>query len=67
MPTRRSGSSRLRRSVVFLTIHHYRAQFVRTLDSSRRVVLEVIPTQRIAIDLAKMHTGATMYEPPAAK
>ena len=44
----------------------YRAEFVRTLDSSRRVVLEVITTQRIAIDLAKMHTGATMYQPPAA-
>jgi Pyridoxamine 5'-phosphate oxidase len=45
----------------------YRAEFVRTLDSSRRVVLEVITTQRIAIDLAKMHTGARMYEPPAEK
>jgi general stress protein 26 len=44
----------------------YRAEFVRTLDSSRRVVLEVVTTQRIAIDLSKMHTGATMYEPPHA-
>jgi hypothetical protein len=45
----------------------YRAEFVRTLDSGRRVVLEVITTQRIAIDLARMHTGATMYRPPAAQ
>jgi hypothetical protein len=35
---------------------------VRTLDSVRRVVLEVTPTERIAIDLAKMHTRADMYQ-----
>jgi hypothetical protein len=40
----------------------YRAEFVRTLDSVRRVVLEVTPTERIAIDLAKMHTRADMYQ-----
>jgi hypothetical protein len=39
----------------------YRAEFVRKLDSERRVVLEVVPTQRIAIDLVKMHPGAQMY------
>ena len=39
----------------------YRAEFVENLDSARRVVLEVTPTERIAIDLAKMHRGATMY------
>jgi Pyridoxamine 5'-phosphate oxidase len=40
---------------------HYRAEFVRTLDSVHRVVLEVTPRERIAIDLAKMHTRAEMY------
>ncbi len=39
----------------------YRAEFVQSLDSGRRVILEVIPAERIAIDLAKMHTGAEMY------
>jgi nitroimidazol reductase NimA-like FMN-containing flavoprotein (pyridoxamine 5'-phosphate oxidase superfamily) len=39
----------------------YRAEFVENLDSARRVVLEITPTERIAIDLAKMHRGATMY------
>ncbi len=41
----------------------YRAEFVRTLDSERRVVLEVTPGKRIAIDLAKLHPGANMYAP----
>ncbi len=40
----------------------YRAQFVAKLDSERRVVLEVIPERRIAIDLVKMHPGAEMYD-----
>jgi len=39
----------------------YRKEFVRTLDSPRRVVLEVEPSERIAIDLVKMHPEAQMY------
>jgi hypothetical protein len=42
----------------------YRTEFVRTLDSDRRVVLEVTPSGRIAIDLTKMHPRAKMYETP---
>ena len=39
----------------------YRAEFVRGLDSAKRVVLEITPTQRISIDLTKIHPGAGMY------
>jgi general stress protein 26 len=39
----------------------YREEFVRTLDSPRRVVIEVEPSERIAIDLVKMHPKAQMY------
>ena len=40
----------------------YRETFVKTLDSPRRVILEVTPGHRIGIDLAKMHRGAQQYE-----
>jgi general stress protein 26 len=42
----------------------YRAEFVRGLDSPKRVVLEVAPTQRISVDLTKLHPGADMYSGP---
>jgi Pyridoxamine 5'-phosphate oxidase len=40
----------------------YRAEFVRKLDSERRVILEITTTQRIGIDLVKMHRAAEMYD-----
>jgi hypothetical protein len=36
----------------------YRREFVRRLDSPRRVILELVPGERIAYDGAKMHRGA---------
>jgi general stress protein 26 len=39
----------------------YRREFVEKLDSSRRVVLEVTPGERIGFDAVKMHPNAKMY------
>ncbi len=39
----------------------YRAEFVAKLDSPRRVILEVTPTERQTHDVAKVHTSAKMY------
>ncbi len=44
----------------------YRAEFVRGLDSAHRLILEVVPEQRIAIDLVKMHPAAEMYRRPSS-